>query len=108
MLESCLEKALCDMLLGRTVYRGPEGIHLFLVLALRPLRGEIDEVLDVPDRLQIEGGDARRELVDKAVELTVGKGPIDVSVLFGERSVEVEAAEEDLEGPAPPDQGRQT
>ncbi|MCX4594956.1 hypothetical protein OG819_36315 [Streptomyces sp. NBC_01549] len=68
------------------------GIRLVLELGLRSLRGEVDEVFDVPDRLQAEGGNAGRELVDEAVALLAGEGPVHISVLFGGRSVEVEAA----------------
>jgi len=56
----------------------------------------VDEILRCFDRAPIEGGDSPREPVDKSIELSVGEGPIYVSIALGGLAVEVVRADDDL------------
>ena len=64
-------------------------------------------MLDVRQGLTVKGRDPASEAVDEVFELVVGNCAVDIPVSLSEFAIEVLAAEQDLERPAPADQTRQ-
>ena len=62
-------------------------------------RDMVDEILRGGDGTPVEGGDPARECIDEAVQLSVCKCPVDVSVSFSRVAVEVLRAKDDFERP---------
>src|SRR5713101_1880899 len=63
-------------------------------------RDLVNEIFRCRDGTPVERGDPARERVDEAVQLGVGKRPVDVSVSFRGVAIEVVRAENDFERPA--------
>jgi hypothetical protein len=63
-----------DILLRRwTLYGGNESVPLWPNLAIRRERGDVDEVLDLPDGLLVEGCNAASQGVDELIQFGIRK-----------------------------------
>lgn len=103
-LQSAIQQSLDSLLRFRPRQRGlkgGEGVEKPFGGGQRDL---INEILRRPDGTPVERGDPARERVNEAVQLSVCKCPVDVSVSFSRVAIEVVRAENDLERPAAADQ----
>src|SRR3984893_8319749 len=66
-------------------------------------RDFVNEFLRRCECSPVEGGDPARERLDEAVQLCVGKRPVDVSISFRGVAIEVVRAENDFKCPAATD-----
>ena len=89
-------------------HRSPERVHLWREFLIRRQGNLIDEVLDIAKGLRIERRDSPHKAIDEAFEFDVGNGAIDIAIPFGKCAIEVLTAEQDLEGPTPADETRQS
>src|SRR5690348_17738495 len=97
LAESAVEKRLESLLRFRPRQRGRKGVEGVEEPVGPWQRDLVNEMLRCRDRAPIEGGNPAREHVHEAVQLTVGKRPIDVSVPFSGLAVKVVRSENDFE-----------
>jgi hypothetical protein len=103
-LESAFQQSLDSLLRFRPRQRGLKGVEGVEEPVGGWQRDLVDEILRCRDRTPIEGGDPAGQRVDEAIQLRVGKCPVDVSVSLRGVAVEVVRAENDFERAAATDQ----
>src|SRR5258706_3632729 len=96
-LESAIQKSLDSLLRFRPRQRGLKGGECVEKPFGGWQRDLVNEILRRRDGTPIERGDPAREGVDEAVQLGIGKRPVDVSVSFRYVAIEVVRAENDFE-----------
>src|SRR3979490_1279728 len=97
-MESLLEQRLDPVLRSRSRDRGHARVPAGGDLDIRRQAGGIHEALRVCDRPFVKRGDAPRQCIDEAVELTVRQRPVDVTIGFGEVASDVIGTEQHLQG----------
>src|SRR5258705_8510593 len=81
-LESAIQQSLDSLLRFRPRQRGLKGGEGIKEPVGGWQRDLVNEILRRRDGTPVEGGDSARERVDEAVQLGVGKRPVDVSISF--------------------------
>src|SRR5258706_3995943 len=96
-LEPALQESLDSLLRFRPRQRHFKGVESVEESVGGWQRNLVDERFGRCDGATVEGGDPPGEEIDKAIQLCIGKGPVDVSVSCRSVAVEVIGAENDLE-----------
>src|ERR1700722_1398967 len=99
-METTLYQRLDPLLAGWAYQRGDKCVPLRLDFCKGRQARDINQPLDIRDRLLVERSNPHCERIDEAIELGVRERAINVAVRFGEVAMDVVGTEQNFQCPA--------